>query len=392
MTTSTFSSAFSSAGSGAVLCLAPGSYGSFNGSSKSSTVVITPDVSAGATPPTGNATGDVNGNVTFSGADFSPASNITMDGITFTGDVSMAGNTHDITLHDSLFHQHLIIDDTSMNNANIDINYNMFPADKADCINGPEGRIWPHDTSHSSTPDGVVIENNNIGGATAQCDGMQIGGYGVQIIDNWIHDFHYQNSAHTDGIQDYGGRYEVVEGNFMYNVPDCYVSYDGTNHADVEDNICVNDGTQNNGASPNDLDILGDSGSIIKHNTVVAYKDSYNNAGGCITLGSKSGSSTGTVITDNIATCLVTDSGGHSASYTESHNMWVSSGPSGTGDVHGTPSYQGGSCASLSSSQSPFCSDGWSNYLLASSSSGYTASDTGNAMGAYGPGPVAPGE
>ena len=53
----------------------------------------------------------------------------------------------------------------------------------------------------------------------------------------------------------------------MYNVPDCYVSYDGTNHADVENNICVNDGTQNNGASPNDLDILGDTGSIIKHNT-----------------------------------------------------------------------------------------------------------------------------
>ena len=196
---------------------------------------------------------------------------------------------------------------------------------------------------------------------------MQIGGYGVQIINNWIHDFHFQNSAHTDGIQDYGGRYEVVEGNFMYNVPDCYVSYDGTNHADVEDNICVNDGTQNNGASPNDLDILGDSGSVIKHNTVAPIKDSYNNAGGCITLGSKSGSSTGTMITDNIATCLVTDSGGHSASYTESHNMWVAGGPSGTGDVHGTPTYQGGSCASLSSSQSPFCSDGWSNYLLASS-------------------------
>ncbi len=41
VTTSSFSSAFSSAGAGAVLCLAPGSYGSFNGSSKSSMVVIT---------------------------------------------------------------------------------------------------------------------------------------------------------------------------------------------------------------------------------------------------------------------------------------------------------------------------------------------------------------
>ena len=391
VTTSSFASAYSSAGAGAVLCLAPGSYGSFNGTNKSSMVVITPDVSAGATAPTGNATGDVNGNVTFSGADFAPAANITMDGVTFTGDVSMSGNTHNITLHDSLFHQHLIIDDTSMNNANIDVDFNMFPGDKADCINGPEGRIWPHDTSHSATPDGVVIENNNIGGATSQCDGIQFGGYGAQIVNNWIHDFHYANSAHTDGIQDYGGQYEVVKGNFMYNVPDCYVSYDGTSHADVENNICVNDGTQSNGASPNDLDILGDSGSIIKHNTVVAFKDSYNNAGGCITLGAKSGRSTGTVISDNIATCLVTDSGGVSASYSESHNMWVSSGPNGSGDLHSTPAYSGGSCASLSSSQSPFCSEGWSSYLLAASSAGNHAAEDGTDMGAYGPGPVTPG-
>ena len=391
VTTSTFASAYSSAGAGAVLCLAPGSYGNFNASSKSSMVVITPDTSAGATAPTGNATGDVNGNVTFSGADFSPAANTTMDGITFTGDVSMSGNTHDITLHDSLFHQHLIIDDTSMNNANIVVNYNMFPGDKADCINGPEGRIWPHDSNHSSTPDGVVIENNNIGGATSQCDGIQIGGYGVQVLGNWFHDFHYQNSAHTDGIQDYGGAYELVKGNFMYNVPDCFVSYDGTNHADVEDNICVNDGSQSNGASPNDLDILGDTGSIIKHNTVVAYKDSYNNAGGCITLGAKSGKSSGTVLTDNISTCLTTDSGGVTASYSENHNMWVSSGPSGTGDVHGTPTYAGGGCASLSSSQSPFCADSWSDYLLTSSSVGNNAADDGTDMGAYGSGPVTPG-
>jgi hypothetical protein len=354
-------------------------------------VVITPDVSAGASPPTGNATGDVNGNVMFSGADFSPASNITMDGVTFTGDVSLSGNTHDITFHDSLFRQHLLIDDTSMNNANIVVDYNMFPADNADCVGGPEGRIWPHDQSHSSTPDGVLIENNNIGGATSQCDGVQIGGYGVQIIGNWIHDFHYQNSAHTDGIQDYGGRYEVVKGNFIYNTPDCYVSYDGTSHADVENNICVNDGSQNNGASPNDLDILGDSGSIIKHNTVVAYRDSYNNPGGCITLGSKGGPSTGTTIIYNIATCLVTNSGGGSASYAESHNMWVSSGPSGTGDTHATASYQGGSCASMSSSQSPFCSDNWSKYLLSSSSPGYGAADNSTSLGAYGPAPVTPG-
>ncbi len=387
---STFASAFSSAGSGAVLCLAPGSYGSFQGASKSSMVVITPDVAAGATAPTGNATGDVNGNVTFSGATFSPAANITMNGVTFSGDVSVSGASHDLLFHDSLFHQHLLITDPTVKNAHVTADYDMFPADKADCINGPEGRIWLKNNG-SATPDGVTIENSNIGGATSQCDGIQTGAYGPQILNNWIHDYHYQNGAHTDGIQDYGGSHEVVKGNFMYNVPDCYVSYDGTDHADVEDNICVNDGTQSNGASPNDLDILGDTGSIIKHNTLLAYKDGYNSPGGCLILGAKSGTSTGTAITDNIATCLVTNSGGVTATYTENHNLWVSSGPSGSGDLHGAPTYAVGSCASLTSSTPPFCSDKWSNYLLNSGSLGHHAADDGTDMGAYGAGPTTPG-
>lgn len=392
VTTSTFAAAFSSAGAGAVLCLAAGSYGSFSGSSKTSMVVITPDPSAGGTAPTGNATGNVDGNVKFTGFNFAPAANITMDGITFTGDTAISGSSHDLLLHDSLFHQHLVITDTSMNNANVTADYSMFPGNTADCINGPEGRIWLNETSHGTTPDGVTIENSNIGGTASQCDGIQTGGYGPRYLGNWIHDFHYANSAHTDGIQDYGGRFEVVKGNLMYNVADCYVSYDGTNHADVENNVCVNDGTQSNGASPNDLDILADSGSTIKHNTIAAFKDAYNNPGGCITLGSKGAASSGTVITDNMSTCLVTNSGGHSATYSENHNLWVSSGPSGSGDLHGAPTYQGGACGSLSSSQPPFCSDSWSNYLLTSGSAGHAAADDGTDMGAYGPGPVTPGE
>ena len=88
----------------------------------------------------------------------------------------------------------------------------------------------------------------------------------------------------------------------MNNVPDCYVSYDGTDHADIEDNICVNDSSQNNGASPNVLVINEDNGSIVKHNTLAAFKDSYGNAGGILTIGSKSSSGSGTVLTDNVAT------------------------------------------------------------------------------------------
>jgi hypothetical protein len=137
--------------------------------------------------------------------------------------------------------------------------------------------------------------------------------------------------------------------------------------------------------------VEADNTSIIKHNTVAAYKDSYGNPGGCIGLGSKGPASAGTAITDNIATCLVDNENGNTASYTESYNLWVSSGPSGTGDIHGAPTYQGGACGNLTSSQGPFCSDKWSNYVLTAGSIGYQKADDGTNIGAYGPGPTTPG-
>ena len=40
----------------------------------------------------------------------------------------MSGASHDLLFHDSLFHQHLVITDTSVDNANVTANYDMFPA------------------------------------------------------------------------------------------------------------------------------------------------------------------------------------------------------------------------------------------------------------------------
>ena len=227
-----------------------------------------------------------------------------------------------------------------MNNANVTADYDMFPADKADCVGGPEGRIWL--TTTGTAPPMAYHREQQHRRATSQCDGMQTGDYGPQILNNWIHDYHYQNNAHTDGVQDYGGSHEVVKGNFMYNVPDCYVSYDGTNHADIEDNICVNDSSQNNGASPNVLVINEDNGSIVKHNTLVAFKDSYGNAGGILTIGSKSSSGSGTVLTDNVATGFNNCENGNCRPYTESHNLFIQGGPGGSGDVKATPDLPGG--------------------------------------------------
>lgn len=391
VTTSTFTSALAGAGKGSVLCLAPGSYGSFNGAAKSATVTLEPDTSAGAKAPTGNATGDVDGNVVFSGGSMSSASNLTIDGITFTDDVTVSGTSHDVLLEDSLLHAHLVIDDTSMKAAAITANYDMFPGDRADCVDGPEGRISIGGSSDAASPDGVTIENSNIGGATSQCDGIQTGGDGPRILGNWIHDYHYAGDAHTDGVQDYGGRDELVEGNFFYDVPDCYVSYDGTVHAVVQDNICVNDGSQDNGASPNVLVVNDDNGSIVSHNTLAGFEDSYGSAGGVLSIGSKSAAGSGTELTDNIATSFNNCENGNCRPYTESHNLFVLGPTSGVGDLRGTPIYRGGACGVLTSSQGPFCPDKWADYLLTAASPGHDAAGDGTDVGAYGTGPVTPG-
>lgn len=108
-------------------------------------------------------------------------------------------------------------------------------------------------------------------------------------------------------------------------------------------------------------------------------------------VGSKSSAGSGTVLSDNVATGFDNCENGNCRPYTESHNLFINGGSGGTGDVTGTPVYQGGACGRLTSSQPPFCSDSWSNYLLASDSPGHDAADDGTDMGAYGPGPVTPG-
>lgn len=396
VTTATFDDAFAAAGKGAVLCLAPGDYGSFTGKAKTAAVVITPDTDAGAKAPIGNATGGIDGNVIFSDASFTSASFNTLDGITFPGDVVMGGggtNVHDITIQNSIFHSHLQINDTAMQNADVLIYFNQFPGDMADCINGYEGRIQFVNQGHPAVPDGVVIKSNNIGGVkTVQCDGIQSGGYGPQILGNWLHDYHYAGAAHTDGIQLYGSQATVIKGNFFYDVPDGVVAYDGMQDEDIENNVFVNDSATENGASPNQFDLLANQGtSTIKHNTVVGGLNSFGGTEGNILIGSKGAACAGLVIDNNVATSISNDDGGHGCTYTADYNLLQQGGGKGSHNVDGAPKYAGGDCGNLTVDPPGKCSGKWANFLLAPSSPGHHAASDGTDIGASGPGPVTPG-
>ena len=396
VTTSTFVAAFKAAGANTVLCLAPGNYGNWKGGEKTAMVVLTPDLSAGATAPVGNATGGVDGNVIFTVAQFTDASFITMDGITFKDDVSMGGagtTVHDVTIQTSIFHAHLDINDTAMQNANVVIDYNQFPGDTADCLGGAEGRIHLTNSAHAAVPDGVVIKNNNIGGVkTVQCDGIQSGGYGPQILGNWFHDFHYSGQAHTDGIQLYGSQSTVIKGNFFYNVPDGVVAYDGMKNEDIENNVFVNDSANDNGASPNQFDLLANSGtSTVKHNTVVGGLDTFGGTEGNILTGSKGAACTGLVINDNVATSISNDDGGGHCTFTGDYNLLPQGGGAGTHNLSGSPVYVGGDCGNLTVDPPGKCAGKWANFMLAPTSPGHLAASDGTDIGAYGTGPVTPG-
>ena len=371
VTTTSFTAvmAASRAGGPHRLCLSPGDYGSFPASGGGSPVTILPDTSAGATES----------NVTLH-PHFDGVSHLTISGVTIA-DGTITGSSHDITLTHSNFTSQLFLDDTSMNNANIVLSYDTFPATAADCLHGYEGRIEISDSGHGPTPDGIIIEHSRIGPG-GDCDGVQSGGYGVKILDNIFDDFHYVGDVHVDGVQLYGARYNVIDGNFFHNVPDAIEAPDPSNdHQDIENNLMVLDAS----GRAEVLQLYSDTGSIIRHNTLPDGRCSYDQPCGIISLGSKAGApgSSGTTIVDNIASQISVDAAGGPVSYSENYNLFTEGHGQGAHDLHGRPTYVGGPCATRQTLPPGPC-DTRVEFLLTPRSRGARAADDGRNMGITG--------
>ncbi len=97
--------------------------------------------------------------------------------------------------------------------------------------------------------------------------------------------------------------------------------------------------------SPYAVQLLSDSGSVFRHNTMLDYGTcDYNQPCGILYLGNKSSdpASQGTVLKDNILTRVCICSGSVSGLAEQSHNL-VTNGPAnGTADLRGKPTYVGG--------------------------------------------------
>ena len=321
---STLKAVFASAQGGDTVYLGSGDYGSFAGGAKPSAVTLAPE--PGATP-------------TLS-VDFSAASHIRLDGLTLTG-IDLHGTTHDVTIANSNVTGTSLVNGTDGNglmvNANIVFDGDRF-ANINVCPSGCyEGRLTIHGTMSETQPIGVTIKNS-VFGPGGSADGIMVGAYGVQILNNEFRDLTQgdPNVAHTDAIQFYGQQHTVVDGNYFHNTADGIMSPDGGQHDQITNNVFDLRGTY-----PYSIMLGGDHSSVIKHNTLVDGSCSSNLRCGIVILGADhyNTPSVGTVIRDNV---MGSYSISNSTSIDADYNLLASGSPRGAHDIKGSPTYTGG--------------------------------------------------
>ena len=325
----TFENAFAAAQPGDTLLLASGNYGRFEGAMKPGEVTI--KAQSRATPV-----------MAFS---FSPASNITLDGLKITDGYVSDSRTKNITVRNSDFNAARFLargGDGDLVNANVLLDNNRHT--NVDVCSGCyDGRVQI--AERSDTPTGITIKNSYFAGGNA--DGIQNGGNGTRIIGNTFRDLRQPDDgeiAHTGSIQLYGSKGTLIKGNFFYNVSIAIGAYDRVDHELIEDNVVVLDG-QNAWVS----EYLSDSNSIIRHNTFAAFNSSsgtrcaFGVPCGTFHTGHKDSdpASQGTVFVDNILARIDGDQSDF-ARGVENFNLFTSAKGWGRDDVLDQPVYVGG--------------------------------------------------
>jgi hypothetical protein len=329
-TPSNLSSVFAGAQGGDTISLAGGNYGTFGGGSKPSTVTLKPQSGAAVTI----------------GINFNGASNVRVEGVTVSS-ADVGGTTKNVTIAKSNFTGNTVIRSAQMSNANVVFDGNTHN-NISPCSSCYEGRITLPGRNESA-PSGVTIKNSVFAGGMS--DGIQNGSNGTQILNNEFRDMVQASAAHTDALQLYGSKNTVVRGNYMHNVATGIMAPDGADHEVIEDNVILTSGY------PWAILMGGDSGSVIRHNTLPGGACSWSiSCGTARIVASNAGrASTGTVVKDNII-------GGYdlAGSLGEvNYNLVATGSARGSRDLIGKPAFTGGGSPST-----------FAGYALASGSAG----------------------
>lgn len=334
---------------GQTVCLSAGNYGTWTGTNKAITVRSASGSSASMA-------------FEFSSGD----KDFTLDSLTINGgNIAGPGYTstaatrpQNITIKNSVFTSQVVIDYLQNGNILFDNNTHINIDTNSSCTATPARFHFPYD---QNVPTGVTIQNSLFSGGNT--DGIQTGG-GVTIIGNkfiGIHEKSSSDCAHTDPIQLFGNGH-IVRGNYITDSADGIVAYDGVGNSLIENNV-VELKTGRFG-----IELYSDSGSTIRHNTLVYGTGCGGGPCGQIMLDHKSAdpAGKGTIIEDNIATGISFSNGSTAA---VNRNNMLRSGATGQ-NFNGSPTFVGGSNLSA-----------WADFKLATGSAGITGASDGGRVG-----------
>jgi hypothetical protein len=325
-TPASLASVFAAARPGDTILLASGYYGVFKGAMKSGEVTLRPQPGAAAT-------------LSLS---FSPAANITVDGVTLSEIDIGDRRTRNITVRNSDVPGQTTMHTDELQHANVLFDHNVHRDwDKTDACRCGEGRISLQ--GESDQPTGITIRDSEFRGGMS--DGIQNGSTGTRILDNTFHDLvaGTPDGVHTDAIQLYGSKATVIRGNYFHDIGAAQImAPDGADHEVIEDNVF------GPGDYPFAVTIWSDDGSTIRHNTMAPGSCWFHLPCGIVTLGQKDSCryavecdpGRGTVIEDNILADVAIGEG--KADFTSRSNLFSGDGARGAGALGGRPLFVAG--------------------------------------------------
>jgi hypothetical protein len=309
------SSEFRAADPGQTVCVSGGDHGVFHGGTKPG--IVTLRAERGASPSLS--------------LNFNGANNIRIEDVTITGGV-VSGGTRNVTIAHSRF-TGIVVVDQKRPSPNIVLDHNTH--------NDIPGSPNDYTSRVQLDAPGVVVKNSVFSGGSS--DGIRVGDApNTQILRNEFTAFAETEPLHTDPIQFYGNAPRTtIRGNWfhdMVNVSAMIMMADGGGPNVIEDNLFGP-----GGGHVYSLTWYSDDSSIIRHNTFVDDRCSFNLRCGIINLGYKPADDPGrgTVVENNILTSIGNGGGGGASAFSSNHNVLRRQNPIGRGDLRGLPRYAG---------------------------------------------------
>jgi hypothetical protein len=351
-TPSSFASQVSAASAGQTICLAAGSYGTWQGTNKA--ITIRPQAGVSPSLSVALSTGDAN---------------FTIDG----GHTNLDSSTPGINMGPSTFTgtpgpQKITIRNVAITGSSPGGVFEFDGPTNSGIVLDHD--VW-HDIMNTSTEANVRFSYDGTSGVTIQnslfrdsvADGLKLGAAMTARNNEFLNIYpHGHSELHTDAIQILGGTHDILVANFIHGGCEQGIgAFDGTSANTITDNVVA-------GCTAHSMVLGGDknNGSMVEHNTIVGSSTA------TLDCTSKAGEGPSTTsLIDNYATGgeeLANDNGPCKPT-TNTHNM-SPSGATGT-NLNGTPKFIGGTNPTT-----------YAGYQLAPGSPGKNAADDGTDIGA----------